>query len=168
MRSVFLLHRGVGGVALDAVDAVQAAGLGLVALGGGDDLAVAGLQAEPVFAGLVGIHFKLGMLDGLEALHGLVLDLAHAVVADALDAVEAGCLGAVDFGGGDHFAVGGLEVEFNAGVGLLDYEFSHDVSFLSKKKSVRLHACQNSITHCDGNVNFPLFKGKLTNRQIGV
>ena len=49
---------GVRGVAANRVDAVQGGGLRGVALADRYDLAVAGLEAEPVLAGLVGVQLE--------------------------------------------------------------------------------------------------------------
>jgi len=121
----------IGGVSLYAVDAVHAGLLGLVAFGYGYYLAVACLEAETELAGLIGIYFKLGMGKLFEAFHCLVFYTAHAVLAYALYAVKAGILALVALGGSDNFAVTGLKVEYKAGLGGLNYEFSHfSVSFL--------------------------------------
>lgn len=58
----------VGGVPLDGVDALQGAGLGLVALADGDDLPVAGLEPEHGPAGLVDMDLVFRNLLGLVAL----------------------------------------------------------------------------------------------------
>ena len=117
---------GVGGVPLDGVDPVQGAGLGLVALAHGDDLPVAGLEPEPGLAGLVRIDLVLGVLLGLVALDGLVLDLGHAVLPHGLDPVLGAVDGLVGLGGADDLAVGGEEVENVLVVlALLDDELSH-------------------------------------------
>ncbi len=58
---------GVRGVLADALNAIEAAGLGLVALGGGDDLAIAGLEAEAELTGFIGVNLKLGVGDGFIA-----------------------------------------------------------------------------------------------------
>ena len=57
----------VRGVPAHAFDAVQAAGLGFVTLGDGDDLAVAGLEAEAELTGFIGVNLKLGVGDGFIA-----------------------------------------------------------------------------------------------------
>ena len=49
-----------------------------------------------------------------------------AVLADGLCALEAALAGGVYFGSGDHFAVGGGEVEFDAGRHVFDFKLSHD------------------------------------------
>jgi len=48
------------GVRLDRLDSLFGTGLGLVALAGGDDLAVGRLEVEPEFAGCVLADLELG------------------------------------------------------------------------------------------------------------
>ena len=57
-------------VPLDAVDAIEAAGLLLVAFAYGNDFAVSGFQAETVLPCLVQIHFILVGIDRGDP-HGL-------------------------------------------------------------------------------------------------
>ena len=131
-RTAFFGHLlydlGVGSIATNAVDTVEAGSLGLVALAGGDDLAVAGLQAEAELAGLIHINFKLGVGNGLEILDSLVFQLGgNSVLADALDTVQAALLAGVNFAGSDDFAVAGLQVKLDASIGLTDHKLSHDM-----------------------------------------
>ena len=125
---------GVRSVLSDALDAVQAGSLGLVTLAGGDDLAVARLEAEAGLARLVGVDLELGVRDLLESLNGLVLELGDCGVGlDAGYAVLAVGKGGIDFAGSDDFAVSGLKVENETGLGLLNNEFAHNsTSFLLK------------------------------------
>ena len=78
------INGGFGCVLLNALDTVYAAGLGLVAFAGGDDLTVASLQAETVLAGLIEIDLKLRVFEDLITLDGLILDAADTVALDAL------------------------------------------------------------------------------------
>lgn len=64
-----------------------------VALGGGDDLPVGGLEAEAEFAGLVGEDLKFGVFKALKVGDGLILDgRIGGVCLHALDALEAATL----------------------------------------------------------------------------
>ena len=106
-RSLFNL--GLGGVLLHALNAVFAAGLGLIALADGDDLAVGGLQAETELTGLILVHFKLGMGQDLEAFLGLVFNTGDGgILLDRGDTAAAGSFGSVDLRSGDDLTVGGL------------------------------------------------------------
>ena len=101
----FLDDLGLGSVFLYAFDSVEAARLGLVALAGGDDLAVAGLEPESVLAGLVGVDLVLRVLEGHVTLYGLILDVCVAALADAVDSVAAGGLAGIDLAYSDDLAV---------------------------------------------------------------
>ena len=121
--------RGVGGVLGDGGDALLGAGLGLVAFGFADILAVGGLQAEAELAGLVLVQFvfRIGLLFVL----GLVLDVGRGVLLHGSDAVFTGGHGRVGLGGGqDDFAVGGLQIKGELAVFCRDdYEFACHSSF---------------------------------------
>ena len=83
--------------------------------------------AEAEFTALVGIHFKLGAAGGDHGLHSFVLQVGDGgVAADAGDALLAGGFDLVYFAGGDDFMIAGNQVEFDAGIGLLKYEITHD------------------------------------------
>ena len=108
----------IGSVLLNACDTVFAACLRGVAFRGSDNLAVLSLKTEAIFACLVNVHFKLGVLNSFVAFNGLVFDFAYAVVLNAFDTLKACSLGGVNLRGSDNFAVTCLEVELNTGCGL--------------------------------------------------
>jgi hypothetical protein len=57
---------------------------------------------------------------------GLIFEIGFGgVVYNALDAVEASAFGVVNFRSSDDLAVARFEVEFETGLCLFDYEFSH-------------------------------------------
>ena len=121
-----LFHGGVRGILADRFNAVQAGGLGLIALRRGDDLAVAGLQAEPELAGLVSIDLKLGIGDGDNLRRGLILQLGiRSILTDGFNALHAGGFGSIDFAGGDGLAVAGFQIEHKTGLGRFDDKFTH-------------------------------------------
>ena len=117
---------GFGRVLLDALDALQAACLRLVAFAGHDDLAVLCLETEAEFAGLVLVDFKLRMLFDFDGLDGLILDFAEAALSDALDAVQAGLFGGVDLADCDDLAVACFQIELDTGFDFFDFKFAHD------------------------------------------
>ena len=58
----------VGGGRLDGLDAILGAGLGLIPLAGGDNLAVRGFAVEPELAGLVLADFELSLIPSMNCL----------------------------------------------------------------------------------------------------
>ena len=113
-------------VLFDALDTVQAACLGSIALGDGDDLTVGGLQTETELTGLVLVHFKLGMGQDLEAFLGLVFNTGDGgILLDRGDTAAAGSFGCVDLRSGDDLTVGGLQIELNAGRNSANDKFTH-------------------------------------------
>ena len=127
---LFLNNRSFGGVLADGLNAVLAGGLGGVALGNSDDLAVASLQTEAEFAALVLVQLELGMGHVFLA-QGQVCEVGSGgALGYALGALLAGSQGLIDFGGSNGLAVGGLQVELKAGVGLTNNKLAHnDFSF---------------------------------------
>ena len=116
----------VRGVLAHAFDAVQAAGLGFVTLGDGDDLTVAGLEAEAELAGPVGVEFELGVFPDGTILLGLIFQNGFGrVLHHAGDAVPAGRLGGVHLGRGDHLAVARLQIELQARRDAFHHKFRH-------------------------------------------
>ena len=139
---------GFGSVLLDAGNAVFAAGLGLVAFGYGDDLAVLCLQAETEFSGLVGVDFELGVLLDLEVLYGLILNFADGVDLDAVDSLVACGFRGVDFGSGDDLTVGGLKIELKAGFGLFERKLSHNLIPPAVIITNIFHSVNSTRSHC--------------------
>lgn len=115
-----------GSIFPDALYTVFAGCFCLVSLGGEDDFAVAGFQAEAEFAGFVGVNFKFRVGFSLKVLNGLIFELrGFGVFADAFDSVKSAVLGAVVLGASDDFAVGGDKIEMNTLFSFFYYEFSH-------------------------------------------
>ena len=123
---LFLNGLSVGSVLSYALNAVLTACLGLVSLGSSDDLTVASLEAEAVFARFVGVHFELGAGCSNCGINGLILEVCNrSVLLYALDALEAACFCIVNLGSSDDLSVGCNEVELNAGCCFSYFEFSH-------------------------------------------
>ena len=113
---LFLHNGSLGGVLPDGSDAVLAGGLGGIAFGGGNDLAVACLQTEAELAGLVLIQLKLGMQGSLFLRQVGKIGI-RSDIGNTLDTLAASCDGGIDLGGGDNFAVAGFQIKLVAGVG---------------------------------------------------
>lgn len=96
----------------DALDAVQAGFLCLVAFTGGDDLSVFRFEAEAGLAGLVGVNFEFWMLLGSIPFNRLVLDSSdRSIYLNAVDSREAAFLGLVDLTAGNDLSVRRLKVK---------------------------------------------------------
>ena len=86
---LLLNNLSVGSVLAHGLDAVDGAGLSLVALALADGLAVAGLQTPAELAALVLIQLVLGVSNGLVTLNSLVLHMSQSVLLHGLNAVLA-------------------------------------------------------------------------------
>ena len=132
-------YLGVSGILLYRLDAVGAACHRLIAFADGNDLAVRGLQAEAVLAGLVEIDLELRMLlNGVTFLCLILYGSYRRILLNAGNTVLAGSSGGIDLRCSNDFAVAGLKIELYAGLGLLDKKRSH--VFSSCKYKELLHA----------------------------
>lgn len=115
-----------GSILFDALNAIQTACLGLIALGSGNNFAVGSLQAETEFTGFIGVNLVLRILHRSIAFHSLIFYCGGAVFADAFNAILAGSSGGINLGNSNDFAIAGNEIELNAGFNFFDDKFSHD------------------------------------------
>ncbi len=91
------------------------------------------LEAEAELPGFIGVDLKLGVGDGLEALHGLVLQLGgHGVLPHAFDPGITGPVGGVHLGGGNDLPVAGLQVKLDPGLYCFYNKLAHEKSLLCK------------------------------------
>ena len=107
----------VNSILFDGLDAVLAASHSLIALAGGDDLAIGCLQAEAEFASLILVNLEFRMLSYLVTLNGLILDSSLGSVGHNTSNTLAAiffCL--VNLGGSDNLAIASLQIEFNTGL----------------------------------------------------
>ena len=119
------------GVFANAADAVFTAGLGLVIVGNGDDLAVAGPEPKPEVAGSVLIQLEFWVGNHVIRFRQVFHRSGSRGFSDTFDALAAGGPGFVDLGGGNALAVGRKQVKFVAGRYPADQKFAHGIPPLS-------------------------------------
>ena len=106
----------------DGVDAVETAGLGFIALAGGNNLSVPCFQTKAKLPGLI-LNLLLGMGQGFKIRLGLVLHMDSAVFLYALHTLQTGIFTGAAFAGGNYLPVRGDQVEPPTALHLFDNNF---------------------------------------------